>query len=174
MKRFLTILSVAAAALLSLSCQKGDGDVDYGNEFVYIPQATVSGGIDNYYNVPSGQYNTANYEIKDGQLNVYLGVLRSGKSAYKAFSVDVLVDDALSSSAAQELGATVLPSSAYTLPAKAEVKDGEAGASFVLAAQQSALTGGKYVVAVKIANPSKYELSKTNTSVVVVIDSDAL
>lgn len=174
MKRIFTILSIAAAALLTLSCQKGDGDADYGNEFVYMPQATVSGGIDNYYNVPAGQENTANYYIEDGNVNVLLGVVRSGKSAYNAFSVDVLTDDALSSKAAEDLGATVLPASAYTLPAKADVKDGEAGASFVLAVQQSALEGGKYVLGVKIANPSKYELAKSNTSVVVVIDSDAL
>lgn len=174
MKRIFTILSIAAAALLTLSCQKGDGDADYGNEFVYMPQATVSGGIDNYYNVPTGQENTANYYIEDGNVNVLLGVVRSGKSAYTAFSVDVLTDDALSSKAAENLGATVLPASAYTLPAKADVKDGEAGASFVLAVQQSALQGGKYVLGVKIANPSKYELAKSNTSVVVVIDSDAL
>lgn len=174
MKRFFTILSIAAAALLTLSCQKGDGDADYGNEFVYIPQATVSGGIDNYYNVPTGQENTANYYIEGGNVNVLLGVIRSGKSAYNAYSVDVLTDDALSSKAASDLGATVLPASAYTLPGKVQVADGEAGASFVLAVQQSALTSGKYVLAVKIANPSKYELAKNNTSVVVVIDSDAL
>lgn len=174
MKRFFTILSITAAALLTLSCQKGDGDADYGNELVYMPQATVSGGIDNYYNVPSGQENTANYYIEGGNVNVLLGVIRSGKSAYKAFSVDVLTDDALSSKAAADLGATVLPASAYTLPGKAQVKDGEPGASFVLAVQQSALPGGKYVLGVKIANPSRYELSKTNTCVVVVIDSDAL
>ena len=174
MKRIFTILSIAAAALLTLSCQKGDGDADYGNEFVYMPQATVSGGIDNYYNVPTGQENTANYYIEDGNVNVLLGVVRSGKSAYTAFSVDVLTDDALSSKAAADLGATVLPASAYTLPGKAQVADGEAGTSFLLEVQKSALTSGKYVLAVKIANPSRYELSKNNTSVVVVIDSNAL
>lgn len=174
MKRFLMAISIAAAALLSLSCQKGDGDADYGNEFVYIPQATVSGGIDNYYNVPSGLENTANYYIEGGNVNVLLGVIRSGKSAYKAYSVDILTDDALSAKAASELGAKVLPASAFTLPGKASVPDGEAGVSFVLAAQQTALTAGKYVVAVKIANPSKYELSKSNTSVIVVIDADQL
>lgn len=50
------ILSVIAAmsAMLAVSCQKGDGEADYGNSLIYIPQATVSAGIDNYYNVPSG------------------------------------------------------------------------------------------------------------------------
>ena len=42
------ILSVIAAmsAMLAVSCQKGDGEADYGNSLIYIPQATVSAGID--------------------------------------------------------------------------------------------------------------------------------
>lgn len=58
------ILSVIAAmsAMLAVSCQKGDGEADYGNSLIYIPQATVSAGIDNYYNVPSGgAENTLNF-----------------------------------------------------------------------------------------------------------------
>ena len=37
------ILSVIAAmsAMLAVSCQKGDGEADYGNSLIYIPQATV-------------------------------------------------------------------------------------------------------------------------------------
>jgi len=168
-------ITIAAASLLSLSCQKGDGDADYGNQYIYMPQATVSGGIDNYYYVPTGQENTANYSIKDGQVNVFLGVLRSGKTAINsAYSVTVLTDEQLSSKAASALGAQMLSSSAYTLPSKADVKDGETGTAFTLSVQQSALKSGKYVVAVRIDNPTRYELSKNNTSVVVVIDSDAL
>lgn len=54
------ILSVIAAmsAMLAVSCQKGDGEADYGNSLIYIPQATVSAGIDNYYNVPQAEPRT--------------------------------------------------------------------------------------------------------------------
>ena len=113
------ILSVIAAmsAMLAVSCQKGDGEVDYGNSLIYIPQATVSAGIDNYYNVPSGgAENTLNFGTTETDVDIYLGVMLSGKKAGSGFSVNIVEDSEASISAAAALGATVLPSSAYELP----------------------------------------------------------
>ena len=112
------ILSVIAAmsAMLAVSCQKGDGEADYGNSLIYIPQATVSAGIDNYYNVPSGgAENTLNFGTTETDVDIYLGVMLSGKKAGSGFSVNIVEDSEASISAAAALGATVLPSSAYEL-----------------------------------------------------------
>ena len=74
-----------------VSCAKGDGDKDYGVEKVYIPQAMADGGISNVYNVPSGEGEyTYNFAIEAETVEVFLGVMRSGKQAGQAFSVDVV------------------------------------------------------------------------------------
>lgn len=167
---------LVSASLLAFSCQKGDGDVDYGNTYIYIPQATVSGGIDNYYNVPSGgAENTYNFVKNGDSVDILLGVLRSGKEAGQAFTVGVQVDAAASSAAAAALGAEVLASSSYSLPSSVSVAAGQNSASFSLQVPQSAIQTGKtYVLAVSLTSPSYYELAKKNTTVVVVIDGSAL
>lgn len=170
------MIMAVSAALLAVSCQKGDGDVDYGNMLVYIPQATVSGGLDYYYTVPSGgAENTYNFRVDGDVVNVMLGVARSGKASGEAFSVEVVVDNGLTEKAVEALKATPLQGSAYTLPSKVEVEAGRNNASFYLAVKKSEIVAGtKYVLGVAIENPSSYDLAKSNTEVVVVIDSDAL
>ena len=88
------------------SCAKGDGDKDYGVEKVYIPQAMIDGGITNVYNVPSGggEY-TYNFSVEEETVEVYLGVLRSGKQAGEAFTVDVVVNSTTTASQAAALEA---------------------------------------------------------------------
>lgn len=176
MKRIFTIFSIVAASLLTISCTKGDGEADYGNQFVYIPQATASGGIDNIYNVPSGGgENTYNFSVAGDNVNVFLGVMVSGKAAVDAFTVNVESDDAAAKAKADELGAKVLPSSAFTLPSKVEVGQGKNGTTFNLSIQKSAIVSGEvFVSAVRISNPSKYQLSEKNTEVLVVIDCTSL
>lgn len=129
------ILSVIAAmsAMLAVSCQKGDGEADYGNSLIYIPQATVSAGIDNYYNVPSGgAENTLNFGTTETDVDIYLGVMLSGKKAGSGFSVNIVEDSEASISAAAALGATVLPSSAYELPSVVNVASGRNSGTFSL------------------------------------------
>lgn len=170
------MIMAVSAALLAVSCQKGDGDVDYGNMLVYIPQATVSGGLDYYYTVPSGgAENTYNFIVNGDNVDVLLGVVRSGKASGDAFSVDVVVDNGLTSKAVTALKAMPLPSSAYTIPSKVGIDAGSNNASFRLEVAKSALTAGtRYVLGIAIENPSKYELAKANTEVVVVINCDEL
>ena len=51
----LLLLFLAFLMPLSFSsCEKGDGDLDYGEGFIYIAQATLTGGLNNYCTVPSG------------------------------------------------------------------------------------------------------------------------
>lgn len=173
------ILSVIAAmsAMLAVSCQKGDGEADYGNSLIYIPQATVSAGIDNYYNVPSGgAENTLNFGTTETDVDIYLGVMLSGKKAGSGFSVNIVEDSEASISAAAALGATVLPLSAYELPSVVNVASGRNSGTFSLVLHKEFVmeNGGTCVLALRLADPSAYKLSSKATSVVVVIDVDSL
>ncbi len=173
------ILSVIAAmsAMLAVSCQKGDGEADYGNSLIYIPQATVSAGIDNYYNVPSGgAENTLNFGTTETDVDIYLGVMLSGKKAGSGFSVNIVEDSEASIFAAAALGATVLPSSAYELPSVVNVASGRNSGTFSLVLHKEFVmeNDGTCVLALRLADPSAYKLSSKATSVVVVIDVDYL
>ena len=175
------ILSAVAilSTFLAFSCQKGDGEADYGNQYIYIPQATVSGGIDNLYNVPSGgAENTLNFRMSetDADAEVCLGVMLSGKKAGSGFSVGVVVDTDASASAAEALGAAVLPASAYDLPSVVNVESGRNSATFKMLVHKTFIeaNSGVYALALTLSGPSAYELSSKATSVVVVIDVESL
>ena len=177
MRKFLfAILSVCALALTS--CAEGDGDLDYGLMKIYIPQAMAGGGINNIYNVPSGGgEDTVNFEADGDNINVFLGVLRSGKAAGEAFTVDIQVSDEQSAAQAAALGAEAMPASVYSLPSSVKVEAGQNSAKFNLTLSRQALSsqaGKKLALCVGLANPSKYELSENGTVVTVLVDVDAL
>lgn len=181
MKRNIKSILLTALCMVALcGCQKGDGDAEYGNAYVYMPQATLSAGIDNYYRVPSGdgEY-TYNFKVTDSKVDVLLGVTRSGKLANENFSVDVQILDTQTADAVTQLGASamVMPASIYTRPSTVSIDSYES--SFALSIDKAALKSAAYdgktlVVCVGIANPTRYELAKTGTSVTVIVDVDAL
>jgi len=176
-KILLTIMSVISLFALA-SCTEGDGYKDYGVEKVYIPQAMTDGGITNVYNVPSGggEY-TYNFSIEDETVEVFLGVLRSGKQAGETFTVDVVVNSTATASKATELSAEAMPSSLYTLPSQVKVDAGTNSTNFTLSLDKTALkakAGKKLVLCVGLANPSRYELSEKASEVTVLVDVDAL
>ena len=170
----MSVISLFALA----SCIEGDGYKDYGVEKVYIPQAMTDGGITNVYNVPSGggEY-TYNFSIEDETVEVFLGVLRSGKQAGETFTVDVVVNSTATASKATELSAEAMPSSLYTLPSQVKVDAGTNSTNFTLSLDKTALkakAGKKLVLCVGLANPSRYELSEKASEVTVLVDVDAL
>lgn len=170
----MSVISIFALA----SCAKGDGDKDYGVEKVYIPQAMADGGITNVYNVPSGggEY-TYNFSVEDETVEVYLGVLRSGKQSGEAFTVDIVVNSTTTASKAEELGAEAMPASLYTLPANVKVDAGTNSTLFTLSLKKADLkaqAGKKLVLCVGLANPSAYELSAKGAEVTILVDVDAL
>lgn len=175
-KILLTIFSVCILALSS--CSKGDGDIDYGLMKIYMPQAMAGGGINNIYNVPSGGgTDTYNFTEDADNYLVYLGVLRSGKEAGKAFSVQIIADAAETAKQSAEVGGIAMPESIYSLPASVNVEAGKNACSFHLSLNKSALdsyTGKKLVLCVGLANPSEYELSENGTMATIVVDVDAL
>ena len=160
------------------SCAKGDGDKDYGVEKVYIPQSMTDGGITNVYNVPSGEGEyTYNFEITSETVEVFLGVLRSGKQTGSAFTVDVVVNDETSAAMAVKYGAEVMDPSYYTLPEKVSVDAGTNSKTFHLSLNKAALkekAGKKLVLCVGLANCTAYEISEKAAEVTVLVNVNAL
>lgn len=180
---FPAFLIVCISLLLS-GCEKGEGEADYGFAYIYMPQATSSGGVNNLYLVPSGASElTYNFSIEKDKLNILLGVKRSGKLPDERFMVEVKTkeEEANQAIVSGELeNAILLPSELYSLPNQVIVPDGSDNATFYLSLDIATLkntltfSGHKLVVAVEIANPDKFELSDKNTCTVVVIDVDAI
>jgi hypothetical protein len=177
---------ITIIALISLgfySCEKGEGFDDYGFAYIYMPQATVSGGLDNNYYVPSGEgAYTYNFKVEGNQLKILLGVLRSGDLPNKEFSVDVIarMDTTLQIVAEQwaEDG-MAFPQGLYDFPQKVTVPDNKNGESFYLTVPIDALKADTYtdkrlVLTVAIANPTRFELSDSHTNTVVVLDVNAI
>ncbi|MBR6212782.1 MAG: DUF1735 domain-containing protein [Bacteroidales bacterium] len=179
----LLLLFLAFLMPLSFSsCEKGDGDLDYGEGFIYIAQATLTGGLNNYCTVPSGWGpDTFNYVLDASSLKVYVSVTRSGKiSGAQGFTVKLNDDQALAQAAVAsgEIGnAALLPSSSYTLPATLSVEEGKnVGTSFVSVdrAYLESHIGENLVMALSISDPSAYKLAESNTSVVIIIETENL
>ena len=176
-KILFSIMSICCLFALA-SCAKGDGDKDYGIEKVYIPQSMADGGITNIYNVPSGdgEY-TYNFSIGDATVEVFLGVLRSGKQSGDAFTVNVVVNDESTAAQATKNKAEVMPENLYELHSQVKVDAGTNGKTFHLSLDKAALkeyAGKKLVLCIGLASPSRYELSEKASEVTVLVDVDAL
>lgn len=170
---------MSAICLFALaSCAKGDGDKDYGVEKVYIPQAMADGGITNVYKVPSGEGEyTYNFAIEEETVEVFLGVLRSGKQAGEAFTVDIVVNDETSAAMAEKYGAEVMAADLYTLPSEVSVEAGANSKTFHLSLNKAALKANadkKLVLCLGLANCTAYEISEKAAEVTVLVDVNAL
>lgn len=172
-------LTIILFILVLLGCEKGDGFKEFGYEYIFMPQAMVTGGINNNYSVPAGggEY-TNNFIVNNGKVDVLLGVLRSGSSGSAAYSVDIL-SYAPSAEVLESLEGEALPSSMYTLPNKVDVSSDKTGEVFYLSIDSQALLTEAYdskilVLTVEITNPTFYELAEKGTKVNVVIDVDKL
>ena len=186
MKNKRKILAFAALIVLIMSwaCTKGDGEADFGDDiYVYMPQATVGGGINNYYPVPggAGEY-TYNFIADANKLNIILGVTRSGKiTDAGGFSVNVLVSQAETDKVvdADDIDVEALPQTLYEIPNTVSVDAGKNSATFYLTVDAKKLLDGSYdgkklALAVTIDNPTQYKLSEGNKVVVVIVDVDEI
>jgi len=168
-----------------IACEKEGGTDDYGFAYIYMPQATVSGGLNNNYYVPSGEgVYTYNFKIDADkkELQILLGVLRSGDLPNEAYSVEIIArtdtTGLIISEGLIENG-IVFPSTLYSLPQKVEIAANKNGESFYMTVPIDALkddsyTDKKLVLTVGLANPSRFELSATNTNTVVILDVNAI
>lgn len=186
MKHICIIFFIVALTGIS-SCEKAASEKDYGFAKIFMPQAIFkSGGTSIIYPVPSGtDSSTYNYEIdaKEKKLNVILGATLSGKNS-EGFSVDIKVDNdtiqqLLASNVLDPALYKILPASMYSLPASLEVAKGALSETFNLSVDIPQLKLDQYigkflVLAVKLANPSRYELNGALSTTIVVIDVNAL
>ncbi|MDD4970496.1 MAG: DUF1735 domain-containing protein [Paludibacter sp.] len=168
---FLVFFTICfSLCFINTSCVQQDSDIEWGNTKIFIPQAF---GV-TYYAVPTG----SNYSIDsiNGKIIIPLGVSRSGTQKYETFSVDLSVNNDTINSLITSGSLTniiLLPSGTYIIPKKVTIDSGNRDHTFYLSldkASLSALTGQKLAVAVNISNPSKYEINKSLSTIIVVID----
>jgi len=185
MKKHTFLVAIVLIVAGFMSCQKGDGDTAFGYTNIYMPEATVSGGLNLNYLVPSGAgLPTYNFQIDsvNHKLNVILGVTRSGKASADGYTVDVVVYADTTNQQITNKAITsgiLLPTTMYTLPTKVTVPAGTNYASFYLsidatAFKAAAFTGKNVALTVGIANPSKYALYNKYSKTVVIINNDAI
>lgn len=179
-----TFFAVAALFIVALnSCDNGYSAANFGINNVYMPQATVSGGLNQNYPVPVGLDSaTHNYQIDsiNNKVNVYLGVTVSGEQANLGLTVNVSVNNDTTNqiiSGGSIAKAILLPASSYSLPTLVTVPAGKHTASFNLSIDAVALkayAGKMVLLTVQISDPTNYVLNKLYSRTVVVINVNAL
>ena len=179
-----SFLAVAALIIVTFnSCDKGYSSSNFGINNIYMPQATVTGGVNLNYAVPVGLDSaTHNYQIDsiNHKVNVYLGVSVSGEQANTGLTVNVTVNKDTTNhiiAGGTILNAFLLPDSIYTLPSSVTIPAGQHMASFNLSIDAVALkayAGKMALLTVQLSNPTNYMLNKVYNRTVVVIDVSAL
>ena len=185
MKKY-SLYPFAWMILLEAFCLVACGDTaNFSEESVvakvFMPQTSVNGGmVYNEYAVPLEGDSEFRHHLIDQSTNtlrVILGVRQSGGSA-EAFSVRVSVDRSYSESVLPSIAnSMLLPEGTYSLPSEVQVKEGEKEAIFYLdvdldklAAEYSDEFNKKLIVTVRISEPTRFEMNKSRSRTVVVID----
>jgi hypothetical protein len=182
-----TLLATIITGTTISSCEKAASEKEYGFAKIFMPQAIFkSGGTSINYPVPSGtDSSTYNYEVdtKEKKLNVILGATLSGINS-EGFSVEIKVDNdtiqkLLASNVLDPALYKVMPASMYSLPSGLDVAKGASSGTFNLSVDIPQLKLDQYigkflVLAVKLANSSRYELNGALSTTIVVIDVNAL
>ena len=149
----------------------------YGDAYIYMPQATASGGLSNMYIVPSGG-GALTYNLKpdNGKIEIVLGVSRSGTEQGKDFTVDVAArndetNNFISSGVLPN--AVALPEGSYSLPAQVTAT-GSNHATFYLSVDSAMLMNdlsyrAEAGIAVGISNATAYTISDNNITMVVIV-----
>ncbi|HEY4785182.1 MAG TPA: DUF5013 domain-containing protein [Bacteroidales bacterium] len=183
----IAIMTFLFGGAIFFSCKKDDSKLDYGYSKIYMPQAiNKSGGVNNNFPVPSGTDTSTfdyNVDTQNQKVNVILGAYLSGP-AQDAYSVDVKVNnDTIQSMFNKKILDTALyklmPASLYSLPSTLEVPAGKKGGTFSLAVdipqiKASAYAGKYLVLAVKLDNPSKYQLDTAISTAIVILDVNSM
>ena len=177
-----------AVLLLVAACKKDDSKIIYGPSNIYMPQAiNVSGGVTNDYPVPNGtDTSTYNYVIDtvNHKADIILGAALSGEAASAGYTVDIQTNaDTIAQLLATDVLDTtttlLMPASLYTLPSSLTVAPGKTENTFFLSVdiaqlKQSQYAGKTLALAVKLANPSKYQLNAGISTTIVLLNVDAL
>lgn len=165
-----------------LSCEKDISEEEVGIENVFIPQSISASTTDNNYAVPGNINFGAAKNFKDDEATnkvlVYLGVSKSGKAETQAFTVNITSRaDTINQIIARGVNLTLLPSSAYTIPASVSLAAGQSAANFNMVIDKPTLKtfAGKRVAAcISLSNTTRYALNDKTKKVIVIIDVNAL
>lgn len=182
---FVASLSLVCCLFVA-ACSDPALDAVYGEELIYMPQATHNLGVDNNLtlNISVAELNAA----PGRQTETTLGIYRSGTAALESFSVDLkVVPDTLTAAKAiaDEAGAPakyniyktgILLDSKYyePLPDKLTVPNGKRQATTKLVLHDDELTtdypvGQILLLPVHIENPTKYTINESLAFTMVVI-----
>ncbi len=156
------------------SCEK---ESEWGIRKVYMPQAAITNNSNHEYPVPMTGQHDNNYRVEEGDLQVFLGVYRSGQGDLQSFSVDVYCDVAAAAAAADADDRVVLAEKYITIPSTVYVKDGTRQSTFYMTVDLAKLKADhpeynekKLIAVVGISNPSRYELNEDISKTTIVID----
>lgn len=181
------LVGLLFGGMILVSCEKDASKDVFGFSKIYMPQAiNKSGGVDNNFPVPSGtDTSTYNYtlDLTNQKLNVLLGASLSGPSN-DGYSVEVKVNnDTIQKLFNKKVLDTavykLMPQSMYSLPSKLDVAAGKRGGSFSLTLDIPSIKASKYtgkflVLAVKLDNPTKFELDTAVCTTLVVLDVNTM
>lgn len=186
LKLFILILGVN----FFWACEEADSEKEWGNSYIYMPQAMLlSEGLNNNYIVPTQINGINNYKIEQNTLQVFLGVYRSGLEVLEDFAVDVSVNNdtcvyciagamlpEADEAFAVYANAILLPADMYSLPPIVSVDAGQRRKNFYLSidrekleANKTGYTGKDLVLAVKISNPTRYKLNSSLSTTMVIV-----
>jgi hypothetical protein len=185
------------ATVVFAACNKNNSYVDtaYPDQSIYMAQsavATVGPGANGVYsitpNVPA-QPQRFSVDVAGGKFNIPLGIVRSGVSTKGSYTVSpgtnadsvtkliALGKFAVPSDPA--VTTELLPSTAFTLPASADMGDGSLSATFNLSVDLAFLTNSfnaapkkRYAVAVNISGGGKTSaVNPSLATTVILIDT---
>jgi hypothetical protein len=183
-KNLVYCLFAVTMAIGLYSCTKDSDNLnEWGNPWIYMPQAAVlNGGSTNVFPVPNtGPSKNFVLDTIENSIKIILGVTRSGLQKFEPYTVDVAADihstDSIISSNSVSNGIK-LSSEVFSLPENVSVPAGSNGNSFYLTIDRKKLLdlygsfyGKKFVLVVRISNPTAYELNPKLSQTIVVIDS---
>jgi hypothetical protein len=186
-KKIAPVLLAVLFGLLS-SCQKDDSAKQYGFSMIYMPQSNnvSSAGyiVPGYSN--NGSPTSANYilDTVNQKVNIILGASLSG-TATRAYTVDIGVNNdtiqQLISNGTFGSNYLLMPASVYTLPSQLTVPATGSNTFYLsldikqLIQNRAAFLGKHLALAVKLSNPSVYQLNPAlSTTIIDFTFSDGL
>lgn len=177
MKRIFQLFALVAMGLIVSMLSSCEKESEWGIKKIYMPQAVITNNSNNEYPVPMTGQHDNNYHIEDGNLQVFLGVYRSGQGDLQSFSVNVYYDATATTDTADANDRVALAEKYITIPSIVYVKDGTRQSTFYMTVDLAKLKADypeynekKLIAVVGISNPSRYELNEDISKTTIVID----
>ena len=178
---FLNFFLVFGVGIIFSSCENSEIQ-EYGEALLYIPQAVVqNGGLNNNYNIILS--NSTNSDTA-----IAIGLYRSGLQKLERVSVELEIDTDTVNNAVLKSSmysgyeiyknSLLLSQEYYNLPTGITLKDGERDTWVELNLEKSRLLSQwpasveRYILPVRIKNPTKYKLNSKLSIVMLIFERD--